>query len=678
MSNCDNYVSEEDIRALKESGQHIEHVARSRDSSGSKALSVTDTIRGESVTNRTLDGLEELYQNALSNIGYQQMGDYTTGITINGRNQIVFYDGSWYIYRGDLPHVTTGATLPEDGGIWSDTNPNGKWVDVGDAGLRRELNSSIGANLVKTSGGESVQDALNSITGYHKLRNEGNVEGWRNEYPDDTDCINAALSSGAAYLFTDPERGTYNIRSGVLYTRKYQTFDCSKAKVKRIDSDQSRKNLIEMDDYSTLIGEVDGNYQNNIADAGTWTGLDSSVPFAQNVFMGRMHTSTTGTKLATGCAIPYLNSYNAIRSCIVVCGSNHSIDKLVLADSYTDHWCYFSAVSNSLVNEITASGHCRAEGVSFGTDENSVATGIKVGIVRIKNPTYTNFSWYKLPPRYLAARWNSHSNIEIGTINITDTTKPVISDELQIHRRLAIYESDSPMKIGSINIKTIIAPSRSLVTVENNSAEVTSINCEYIADTNSTADTNTSVFRATGAAIKPVAASVGQISVKGDGKGSRIAMSVSAKIAINSVVGLPGATNFGRILYAASGVRDSLISVQSWSGPLFFEYFADMNESNGMSAIVDLISSTMSTINVVGNQVINNPGSNLLAVKGDASAIINRLRYFTPGKVITLIGDGNVTIQKTTYMVNKTGDIKTVANIPYAYLISANGKAYQL
>lgn len=143
MSNCENYVSEEDIRALKESEQHIEHVARSRDSSGSKALSVTDTIRGESVTNRTLDGLEELYQNALSNIGYQQMGDYATGITIDGRNQIVFYDGSWYIYRGELPHVTTGATLPEDGGIWSDTNPNGLWVDVGDASLRGELRTLV-------------------------------------------------------------------------------------------------------------------------------------------------------------------------------------------------------------------------------------------------------------------------------------------------------------------------------------------------------------------------------------------------------------------------------------------------------------------------------------------------------------------------------------------------------
>lgn len=148
MSDCKSYVSEEDIKALKESELHIEHVARSRNLAGEKVLSVTDTIRGEKVTNRTLDGLEDLYQNALSNIGYQQMGDYKPGITIDGRNQIVFENGSWYIYRGDLPHVTTGATLTEDGGIWSEENPNGQWVNVGDQSLTSVLSSWKGYSYI--------------------------------------------------------------------------------------------------------------------------------------------------------------------------------------------------------------------------------------------------------------------------------------------------------------------------------------------------------------------------------------------------------------------------------------------------------------------------------------------------------------------------------------------------
>lgn len=148
MSNCENYVSEEDIRALKESEQHIEHVARSRNTMGGKVLSVTDTIRGESVTNRTLDGLEKLYTNKIESLGYQQMGDYETGINITARDQIVFYNGSWYMYRGELPHVTSGVTLPDDGGIWSETNPSGLWVDIGLGGLKSELASVGGVLLV--------------------------------------------------------------------------------------------------------------------------------------------------------------------------------------------------------------------------------------------------------------------------------------------------------------------------------------------------------------------------------------------------------------------------------------------------------------------------------------------------------------------------------------------------
>lgn len=140
MSNCENYVSEEDIRALKESEQHIEHIARSRNTTGDKALSVTDTIRGESVTNRTLDGLEKLYTDKIESLGYQQMGDYATGINVTARDQIIFYNGSWYMYRGELPHVTAGATLLDDGGIWSEANPDGLWVNVGDAGLVSFMN----------------------------------------------------------------------------------------------------------------------------------------------------------------------------------------------------------------------------------------------------------------------------------------------------------------------------------------------------------------------------------------------------------------------------------------------------------------------------------------------------------------------------------------------------------
>lgn len=192
MSNCENYVSEEDIRALKESEQHIEHVARSRNATGDKALSVTDVIRGESVTNRTLDGLEELYQSVLSNIGYQQMGDYKTGINIEARNQIVFYDGSWYTYRGDLPHVTTGATLPSDGGIWSESNPAGKWVNVGQGGVLETLLKGDGS-LIGVGNGLTLNQKLNEIK---SVRDYGVI----GDDSDESSKLQEAINSGAVNI----------------------------------------------------------------------------------------------------------------------------------------------------------------------------------------------------------------------------------------------------------------------------------------------------------------------------------------------------------------------------------------------------------------------------------------------------------------------------------------------
>lgn len=184
MSNCENYVSEEDIRALKESEQHIEHVARSRNATGDKALSVTDVIRGESVTNRTLDGLEKLYTDKIESLGYQQMGDYAMGINMTARDQIVFYDGSWYMYRGELPHTTSGVTLPDDGGIWSETNPDGLWVDVGQGGVFETLLNGDGSLIGLEFG--TLKDVQYYVTPEQFKSSMNDSEDW-------AIAINAAL-----------------------------------------------------------------------------------------------------------------------------------------------------------------------------------------------------------------------------------------------------------------------------------------------------------------------------------------------------------------------------------------------------------------------------------------------------------------------------------------------------
>lgn len=244
MSDCKNYVSEEDIKALKESELHIEHVARSRNLAGEKALSVTDTIRGEKVTNRTLDGLEELYQNALSDIGYQQMGDYKPGITIDGRNQIVFENGSWYIYRGDLPHVTTGATLTEDGGIWSEENPNGQWVNIGvsleksifDTGGELKKNELVFHKGFYFKSNEDISINPSSEPGDYALTNMGKML-----YTPDDNILNFNDDLYTALGLADEAYGSITLNESIYDIRKPYF---SKSNVFKIKGDNSTINWI--------------------------------------------------------------------------------------------------------------------------------------------------------------------------------------------------------------------------------------------------------------------------------------------------------------------------------------------------------------------------------------------------------------------------------------------------
>lgn len=211
MSDCKSYVSKEDLQALKESQQHIEHVARSRDAAGEKALQVTDPIRGENVTNRTLDGLEDLYtasitefegrgEAALSNIGWVTIDSFQQGAEITERNQVLRDEtnGEYYRWDGDLPKsVPVGSTPESAGGVGM-----GAWISVGDAALRTILTSTGGADFIKTNNGQSVQYELSDIskkTEYmYDTVNFVKVTDYSHLVVDDdwTSAIQAALDTG--------------------------------------------------------------------------------------------------------------------------------------------------------------------------------------------------------------------------------------------------------------------------------------------------------------------------------------------------------------------------------------------------------------------------------------------------------------------------------------------------
>ncbi|EOX6950161.1 hypothetical protein ACPU9B_003011, partial [Klebsiella michiganensis] len=112
-----------------------------------------------SVLRRTWYGMEMAFnrfityitgrgEQAVGAIGWQELGNWATGLTVDNRQQIVYYNGSWYKYLGELEHVITGDSPENDGGVWSAENPTGKWSNIGDAALRSNLGSGDGLKWV--------------------------------------------------------------------------------------------------------------------------------------------------------------------------------------------------------------------------------------------------------------------------------------------------------------------------------------------------------------------------------------------------------------------------------------------------------------------------------------------------------------------------------------------------
>lgn len=109
-------------------------------------------------------------EQAVASIGWQELGDWVTGLTVDNRQQIVYYNGSWYKYLGELEHVIAGDSPENDGGVWSAENPTGKWSNIGDAALRSNLGSGeagLGLGVVNTVYGEMADRILKRIYGFN-------------------------------------------------------------------------------------------------------------------------------------------------------------------------------------------------------------------------------------------------------------------------------------------------------------------------------------------------------------------------------------------------------------------------------------------------------------------------------------------------------------------------------
>lgn len=160
---CAQYVSTDDLKAAKESILHIEHVATSKDANGNPALVVTDPIRGVGYTNSTLDGLEESYKEAIRNLGWNTVGTFQAGATLDQLNDIIQDTSTltWYRWDGALPkNVPASSTPSGTGGI-----TEGAWqiVDVSDV-LRRDLASSDPGKGVSLVNGAATTESVTALS----------------------------------------------------------------------------------------------------------------------------------------------------------------------------------------------------------------------------------------------------------------------------------------------------------------------------------------------------------------------------------------------------------------------------------------------------------------------------------------------------------------------------------
>lgn len=162
----------------------------------------------------TISGINYNAQQAINSFGYVTLVgvSFTTGATINQQNEVLLStsNGEYYKWTGSLasgPKVVPANSTPESaGGIGV-----GKWIGVGDASLRGELEKNnseivisgqaakdIAANKIKTKYTERDADVYDLIVTYGQSNSAGEaaLSGDTSGFPD-------PLERSLMYDFTD-------------------------------------------------------------------------------------------------------------------------------------------------------------------------------------------------------------------------------------------------------------------------------------------------------------------------------------------------------------------------------------------------------------------------------------------------------------------------------------------
>ena len=407
------------LEYVRDDGSFTYYRLRRTDGSYSEEFTVPSASSSTKVLAR------EALRRSYAETGYNLVdGSFTAGGTLINANDVLLQDSTGKGFTGPAGPVAAG-TDPASGGF----------VDVSPRLLRKD---------------------------------EGYVEAWRSEYPDDTDCIKAALLSGAIIVkLTNP---IYNIRGAELYVPKYVTLDLGGKTLRLKDNaGASRRTLLEQDEYSTIInGVVDGNYQNNMSDFASWVNI-GDVPQSHGIYTSRYQTNGYVYKDGKGCHFDKVKIINTIRSNVVLTGSNQDHGTFEAENSLTDHLIYFSASDGVGYEKAVLSGICRAECISIGTAGSGVSAvspsrKFHGGVTVFKNIKKAPFilSGYDEEPVWIQGR-DIGTEICEGEFRIIYVDDTEIASQLTSNGRRIAFSGNYTVNICLLIVNSVITQNGSAV-----------------------------------------------------------------------------------------------------------------------------------------------------------------------------------------------------------------------
>ncbi|MFV1202136.1 hypothetical protein QML15_26915, partial [Klebsiella pneumoniae] len=163
----------------------------------------------EMIFSRFIDYITGRGEQAVAAIGWQELGNWAVGLAVDNRQQIVYYNGSWYKYLGELEHVIAGDSPENDGGLWSAANPTGKWSNIGDAALRSNLGSGEGLSLLgSVSPRSGLRNVITSYSGQSVLMKQAVIGG---------PVLNAIATHKPGMTAADDDYSTFITADGQVY-----------------------------------------------------------------------------------------------------------------------------------------------------------------------------------------------------------------------------------------------------------------------------------------------------------------------------------------------------------------------------------------------------------------------------------------------------------------------------